>query len=131
MKPEARLERELLLAIGRNPTVALYKNPVGEGYYGNIRPQIRDALKRLGPSPFHAVDQILQRSHVTYGLGVGSPDLVGMGIGKCPHCSEAVPGMFAGLELKSERGRVRVGQAEWHEAAASRGALIAAVRNIL
>jgi hypothetical protein len=49
----------------------------------------------------------------------GSPDLVA-----------SVSGVWLGLELKSETGRVSEDQARWHEAARQRGALVEVVRTV-
>ena len=118
-RPEAHLEAEILLALGHDTQIALYKNPVGQGYYGTVLPQIR---KVLGGSPRleAAVLQILYCNRVTYGLGVGSPDLVGIGRG----------GVFIGLELKSETGRARESQLIWHEAARARGARVEICKSV-
>jgi hypothetical protein len=56
---------------------------------------------------------------VRAGLGVGSPDLIG-----------AVGGLFLGLELKSEHGRVSDDQLRWHAAARARGCLVEVVRSV-
>jgi len=56
---------------------------------------------------------------VRYGLGVGSPDLVGI-----------VDGRFLGLEVKTATGRVSSEQRAWHEHARKHGALIHVVRTV-
>ena len=116
-RPEARLEAEVLLALGRDPAVAVYKNEVGAGYYGNVLPQIRQLLR--GTPHLRPVEQILYRSRLVYGLGVGSPDLVGIGRG----------GRFVGLELKVDH-IVTPEQLQWHEAARARGAKVEIVRSV-
>lgn len=59
--------------------------------------------------------------HIVFGLGVGSPDLVGFLIPS---------GRFLGLEVKAGRGRSSHEQVAWHTAAARRGALVAVVSTI-
>lgn len=116
-RPEARLEADILLALGQDPHVALYRNEIGQGYYGTILPQLRALLKHT--SWMEPVLEVLHRNRVTYGLGIGSPDLVGIGKG----------GRFVGLELKAGTQPSR-GQVQWHAAALSRGARIAIVRSV-
>jgi tartrate dehydratase alpha subunit/fumarate hydratase class I-like protein len=117
-RDEEALVRAILLDVGSDPRVAIYRNPTGEGYYANIRPQIRELLP---PALWRQVDAaVLMRSRVTYGLGPGSPDLVGIGIG----------GRFVGLEVKSMSGRLQPTQQPWHDAARNRGARVEVVRDV-
>lgn len=64
---------------------------------------------------------------ITYGLGKGSPDLVG---------SVALPffgrtvAQAIGVEVKSARGAVRAEQAAWHAGAAVCGWRVAVVRSV-
>lgn len=58
---------------------------------------------------------------VAYGLGVGSPDLVGF----------LVPsGRFFALEVKTETGRLSREQRCWHASSVSGGAFVACVRSV-
>lgn len=114
MRPEARLERAILQELGREPDVLLLKNEVGQGYYGTIYPQIQKALARW-PEARRAVEEILVRNRLTYGLGVGSPDL--LALVRLSHSDICVA---TGLELKSERGALRESQERWHAAARAR-----------
>ena len=84
-----------------------------------VLPQIRKVLAKA-PKLQAAVLQILYCNRVTYGLGVGSPDLVGIGHG----------GVFIGPELKSETGRARESQLTWHAAARSRGARVEICKSV-
>lgn len=92
---ESRLLHDIRLALGRQHDLALYRNQVGHC----------------------AVDG----RHITYGLGKGSPDLVGI---LAPH------GRWFCLEIKTERGRVSDEQAMWHDCARRRGAYVAVVRSV-
>jgi len=118
-RPEARLEVDILLELGGDPRVALYHNEVGRGYYGNVRPQLVSALEPWPEAKRRAL-AILQRSRVVYGLGVGSPDLVCIGVG----------GAFVGGELKSATGRSSPEQIAWATAARARGARVDVWRSI-
>lgn len=119
-RPEALLERQVLLACGHTPGVALLRNEVGQGFYGAVRPQIDEALRRAGHhAAAEIVAGILMRNRVVYGLGVGSPDLVAI-----------ARGHFLGLELKSDEGAVRPEQRAWHAAAERAGARIEVVRSV-
>jgi len=117
-RDEARLERLVLLAIGQDPNVSLYKNEVGGGFYGLVYRMIKTQLKPWPEARDKALT-ILQRHRVRYGLGTGSPDLVGHAHGR-----------FVGLELKTEDGRVSEEQEDWHEAARNKGATIVVVRSV-
>ena len=116
-RPEAQLEAEILLAYGPDPTVALYRNEVGQGYYGCVLPILRQQLR--GTPALAIVEGVLHRNRVTYGLGVGSTDLVCIGRG----------GKFCGLELKAGT-RPSKEQLIWHAAARSRGAVIEVVKSV-
>ena len=59
-------------------------------------------------------------THVAYGLGKGSPDLVGVLVGS---------GRLACFEVKAVGGRVDKHQAAWHRAARDAGAFVAVVRS--
>ena len=126
-RDEARLQREILLALGREADVLVHPNPVGQGYHGAARPALEQEFERVMRT-FGAVvvrtarevtASVLMRHRVTYGLGVGSPDLVG-----------AIAGTFVGLELKSDTGRISPEQTQWHAAARARGALVEVVRSV-
>lgn len=56
---------------------------------------------------------------VRYGLGLGSPDLIG-----------CMRGEFIGFEVKTARGVVSDDQARWHEHARSHGARVYVVRSV-
>ena len=86
---------------------------------------ILDALSRSGRGLFwrHNTGKLqdARGRWVSYGLGIGGPDIVGM----------LLPdGRFVGLEIKSEDGRVSPEQHAWHNVARKHGALIAVVRTV-
>jgi VRR-NUC domain len=84
---------------------------------------IQDAI-RVALAPYAAlwrnnVGVDVQRG-IRYGLGVGSPDLIGI------HPS----GRFLGLEVKAPGGRISADQQRWHDYARSKGALVYVVRSV-
>lgn len=121
-RPEAKLERDVLLRLGRVPELALYRNEVGEGFYGAVLPILRKELARH-PSALAIVESVLVRNRLRYGLGPGSPDLVGI-------LGGAAGGRFLGFELKTEGGRLEPTQGPWHAAARAKGALVEVVRSV-
>lgn len=116
---EAELERRILRALGGDRDLLLLKNEVGVGYpCHELHASMEVALR--GDPALGIVKGVLTRARrVQYGLGVGSPDLVG-----------AVGGRFIGMELKSPTGRLSAEQARWMEAANGRGIHLAVVREV-
>lgn len=60
--------------------------------------------------------------HITYGLGPGSPDVVGV-------LTVCGVGVMVGIEVKSPTGRVRPEQAAWLAAGAARGMVTGVARS--
>lgn len=96
-RTESTAQAEILAALNRMPGVRVARNNVG-------RLQDRNG------------------TWVAYGLGVGSPDIVGI------YSAGRVSGPMAvhvaaafGVEVKGPTGRVREEQAQWHEAMRRRG----------
>lgn len=83
---------------------------------------IQDAI-RLALAPHAALWRnnvgVDVKRGVRYGLGLGSPDLIGV-----------VSGRFIGLEIKTAKGRVSKEQQQWHAYAVKHGAHIAVVRSV-
>jgi len=120
-RPEAALERAILARVGALqradlPLLTVLKNEVGSGHTGNVGPLL---ARELCPHCRATAARILTTNRIVYGLGVGSPDLVG-----------AVNGYAFGLELKSPTGRVRPEQIAWRDAAIRRGVHVAIVRTV-
>ncbi len=90
---EKRLQDEIRAAVIRSGTAILWRNNVGFDMERRVR----------------------------YGLGLGSPDVVGFLVGS---------GRFVGLEVKTERGRLSSTQSQWLESARARGAMIGVVRSV-
>jgi hypothetical protein len=116
---EAELERLVLRELGRHPRLLITRNEVGVGYRGALLHALRSALQPWGREAQAAAIDATQRNRITYGLGVGSPDLVG-----------AVAGHAVGLELKTSVGVVSEDQSRWHGAARKRGVSVWVVRSV-
>lgn len=117
-KPEAQVEREVLRAVGTIPDVLLLRNEVGQGHPAAVRFALQEALAPFGPAVVATALSVLARHTIRWGLGVGSPDLVG-----------SVGGRAGGLELKAADGVVSDEQRRFHAAARRRGAFVAVVRS--
>lgn len=123
MTPEALVERDVLLAVGRDPAVLIAKNEVGVGYAGAVRFALRTTLEPWGKLAQQAVEATLTRHRLTWGLGVGSPDLVGAVLAE----PWPVPLLW---ELKSDQGRLSPEQLRWHAAARRRGLTVSTIRSV-
>ena len=133
-RPEALLERRVLQALGGDRGLALFKNEVGEGYYGNVRAQIAD-LKRYGNGDAAGINRnqvlsVLDYSRVHYGLRVGSADLVGIvAVEVTPEMVGTRIGRFVSVELKSNDGRLRPEQVTWRDRMIELGAAAGVARS--
>lgn len=119
MTSEADIKRLILLAHGeRTPHCRMFNNPVGEGYAGRVISRDR---YRVTISP---------ASRVTYGLMVGSGDLIGW-------TSRIItPGMvgqrvaiFTSEEVKTATGATRDRQVTWRDAVVAAGGIAGIVRS--
>lgn len=99
--PESVLQAEIRLALGRDPTLVLWRNTVGMSTHTDPRTN-RTTSQR-------------------FGLAVGSADLVGI---------LAPAGRFVALEVKTATGRVRPEQAQWLALVRTRGGFAAVVRSV-
>lgn len=116
--PEAVVEREVLLRIGRVPDLFITRNEVGLLYKPTIQASLRGALAPWGPDAVRAALDAIMKHRMMVGLGVGSPDLCG-----------ALGGRAGGLEVKALDGEVSEDQARWHRAARRKGIFVAVVRS--
>ena len=117
-RDEAKLERDIRNHFG-GPyyrDVLLCPNEVGKGYTGDLARALEAALP---PATWEVVRVVMQRHRVSYGLGVGSPDL-----------ALWVSGRSALVELKTETGELSEDQERWHAAARARGVRIDVVRSL-
>ena len=117
-RDEAKLERDIRNHFGGPdyPDVLLCPNEVGKGYTGDLARALEAALP---PATWEVVRVVMQRHRVSYGLGVGSPDL-----------ALWVSGRSALVELKTETGELSEDQERWHGAAEKRGVRIDVVRSL-
>lgn len=99
--PESVLQAEIRLALGRDPTLVLWRNSTGTAAHLNPRTN--------------------RTTTVRYGLAVGSADLVGI---------LAPAGRFVALEVKTANGRVSPEQTTWLALVRSRGGFAAVVRSV-
>lgn len=109
--PESVLQAEIRLALGRDPSLVLWRNSTG--------------------TSVHLDPRTNRTTTVRYGLAVGSADLVGVlacnvTIGEVQTCV----GRFIALEIKTATGRVRPEQAQWLALVRSRGGFAAVVRSV-
>ena len=92
---ERDLQHAIRLRLGRERDLVLFRNQVGQTK--------------------------TDHGYLRYGLGVGSPDLVGI---LAPH------GRWVCLEIKTETGRVSEDQERWHKLARKFGAHVEIVRSV-
>jgi hypothetical protein len=118
-RSEAILERNILREFGRDTDLILLPNEVGVGFRGALLPALEAALTPFGRQVVEAAEHALNRNRTKYGLGVGSPDLVGT-------CARRP----FGLELKSEDGELSEEQLRFHAAARRRGIPVGVARSV-
>lgn len=124
-KPEALVEREVLLAVGRVPGLLIAKNESGFGHPHAVKFAMEKALKPFGPTVVATALSVLAAHTIRWGLGTGSPDLVGS--------LQLAPGqrpLALGWELKAEDGTVSPDQTRWHRGAATKGLEVEVIRNV-
>lgn len=105
---ERELQHAIRLAMGRHPTVRLFRNQVGECDY----------LDREG-----------KRRHVTYGLCKGSSDLIGWRTLELVNFTGRIA-QFSAVELKADMGRLSAEQRLFIHAVRERGGLAAICRTV-
>jgi len=83
-----------------------------------LQSAILDTLRRVFPWSQWARNNTGRRGRVSFGLGKGSPDLIG-----------CVNGRMVCLEVKTDDGKVSAAQAEWHLRWSAAGAHVEVVRS--
>lgn len=118
MASEQDTQQRIRLALSKGP-VRLFRNNVAKAWSGSkIERQGRDVLVR-NARPIQA------------GLAVGSADLIGWKtIEITPDMVGQRVAVFASLEIKSDRGRLRPEQVVWQELTQEAGALSGVARSI-
>lgn len=92
---------------------------------------IRAALGQRGAALWRNNVGFDRERRVHYGLGLGSPDLVGIQtVTVTPEHLGQRLGVFLGVEVKTPKGRVSDDQKRWHAVAAERGALVVVARSV-
>lgn len=111
---ERELQRQIEAALGAEPDLLLLRNSCGEAEYVN---------ESTGKS-----------WHVPYGLGVGSPDLVGILRVRTRSDDPLDPPRTVGtwfcLEVKTDKGVVSEEQTKCHHVWRNFGAFVAVVRSV-
>lgn len=105
---EKRIQRAILRAIGAMPDVLVFENPTGVGYNGSLGPRLCFECK-----------PIARQHRISYGLCVGSSDLVG-----------CVGGKALWMEVKTAVGKQREEQERFEAAVRARGSEYFLVRSV-
>jgi hypothetical protein len=104
---ETKLQQEIRLALGRIPSLRLFRNQVG---------QLPDP--RTG-------------RYVQFGLAKGSSDLVGFKTIKItPEMINQEVAVFVSIEIKTERGKLTEVQQNWLQKVKSSGGIVGVARSI-
>ena len=104
---ETKLQQEIRLALGRIPSLRLFRNQVG---------QLPDP--RTG-------------RYVQFGLAKGSSDLVGFKTIKItPEMINQEVAVFVSIEIKTERGKLTEVQENWLQKVKSSGGIVGVARSI-
>jgi hypothetical protein len=104
---ETKLQQEIRLALGRIPSLRLFRNQVG---------QLPDP--RTG-------------RYVQFGLAKGSSDLVGFKTIKItPEMIGQEVAQFVSIEIKTERGKLTEVQQNWLQKVKSSGGIVGVARSI-
>lgn len=96
-----------------------------------IQAEIKKALALRGTPVWRNAVGFDRATKVHYGIGLGSPDLVGilpLVIG--PEHVGRTLGVFLGVEVKTPIGRLSQDQKRWHTVARDRGALVVVARSV-
>lgn len=115
---EIDIQNTIRLNLSRDD-VRLFRNAVGVGWSGTLMHKGIEGVYLKGARA------------QTYGLGTGSPDLVGWrSIVITPDMVGKRVAVFVGLEVKGPRGRVTFDQQNWQSILRRNGAITAIVRNV-
>ena len=108
MTAEAQIKNEIRLAVGSLPGIRIFNNPVGLAY----------TKSDTGYTP------------IRMGLCPGSPDLIGWkSVTVTPDMVGRKLAVFAGIEVKNEKGRLRPDQVNFIEVLKDAGALVGVARS--
>lgn len=117
---EARVQSEVLRAIGALPNVRVFRNQVGFGWVGRVAFQDRT----------RGIVNLVHAQPVTMGLATGSSDLVGWRRRIItPDMVGQEIAQFICVEVKTPKGAVREAQQHWREVVNRWGGLALVVRS--
>jgi hypothetical protein len=115
---ETELRKRIQLELSHGPC-RLFRNNVGQAWLG------RSVMRHDGSVIIHAPQR------VSYGLAVGSGDLIGWRALKItPEMVGATIAQFVSLEVKVGAGRYGAGQKEWADAVTVAGGVGAFVNSV-
>jgi hypothetical protein len=104
---ETKIQQEIRLALGQNPSLRLFRNQVGQL-----------------PNPRTG-------RYVQFGLAKGSSDLIGFKTIKItPDMVGQDIAQFVSLEIKTERGKLSTMQQNWLQKVKSSGGLVGVARTV-
>lgn len=103
---ESEIQARIMLELGALPGIRLFRNTVGEGYQGHV-------VKR---TPEFVV--LENYRYVTFGLGVGTSDLIGWAHGR-----------FLGIECKTPAGKASPEQMRFISAVLGSGGFAGVARS--
>ena len=111
---EARIQAEVMRAVGALPGVRIFRNTVGEGWQGRVARHVGECVLLEGAR------------YVRFGLLPGSPDLIGW---RTERIAGGDVARFLGLEVKTPTGVVSPEQVKFLAALRAAGAVSGVVRN--
>ena len=102
---ESKIQAEMRLRLGSQPDIRIFRNLVGSGFVGNPR---TGEMRR-----------------VTFGLAVGSADLIGITSYRIdPKDVGKIVGLFTSIEVKAAAdSKIRDAQKPWRDMVDSRGGI--------
>lgn len=122
MTEEGKLQRDIRVALGRHPSLYLMRNQVGKLFLPS-----KGQLLQFGRATVESLQRYFRVQfsehprNITYGLEVGSSDLVGI---------LKPSGRWFCLEVKTPTGRVSPEQEKWMALMVKFGAYCAVVRSV-
>lgn len=115
---ERDIKASIRLALGRNPDVRLFNNPVGQAWTGHVTSLPDGAVLIRNPR------------RVVYGLATGSGDLVGWtSVVVTPDMIGQRLAVFTSCEVKTALGRPTAEQVNWAKAVTGFGGRAGVVRS--
>lgn len=127
MARESVLLRDILAALGALPGVILFRNHVGRAWQGSAKHVKAGQLYRIPADGVY----IPHARPCAVGLAPETPDIVGMrSVTITPDMVGRTIAVFAGVEVKTEDGRIQAGQAHCIAVFSRMGARVGIARDI-